>query len=40
MYRRYAIVSEADHRKTARKRTGIVSGIVVPQALETRRATM
>jgi len=36
VYRRYAIVSEADHRAAARRRNGIVSGIVAPQPLETR----
>ncbi len=40
MYRRYAIVNEADIREAARKRNGIVSGIVATQPLETRRATM
>ncbi len=40
MYRRYAIVSEADHREAARKRNGIVSGIVAPRALETRVASV
>jgi integrase len=40
MYRRYAIVNEADHREAARKRNGIVSGIVAPQPLETCRASM
>jgi integrase len=40
MYRRYAIVSEADHREAARKRTGIVSGIITPRAVETRHASL
>jgi hypothetical protein len=40
MYRRYAIVSDADYREAAKKRNGIVSGIVDPVALETRSATM
>jgi len=34
MYRRYAIVNEADHREAARKRSSIVSGIVAQQPLE------
>jgi hypothetical protein len=36
MYRRYAIVSEADHREAARKPDGIVLGIVGASPLETR----
>ncbi len=40
MYRRYAIVSEADHREAARKRSGIVSGIVGPRVVETRLASV
>ena len=40
IYRRYAIVSEADRREAAKKRNGIVSCIVDPVALETRSATM
>jgi len=39
MYRRYAIVSEADHREAAKKRNGRVSGIVTRHALETRSAS-
>jgi integrase len=40
MYRRYAIVSEADHRDAARRLGGIVSGIVAGSALETRIASV
>ena len=40
MYRRYAIVSEADHREAARKRNGIVSGILGLRAVETRSASL
>ena len=40
MYRRYAIVNEADHREAARKRKGILSGIVGPRAIETRSASL
>jgi integrase len=40
MYRRYAIVSEADHREAARKLNGIVLGIVREPVLETLTVSM
>ena len=40
MYRRYAIVSEADHREAARRLDGIVLGIVGASGRETRTASV
>jgi integrase len=36
VYRRYAIVSDADLKEAARKLTGTISGTVVPSMIESR----